>query len=284
MDRPREQFLSRKRRLPEHLTEAFALLLAHKPPPSQRPNRAGTEDVSGRTFLQNALVAGSDGETHQSTKCCNCNRFGHFSNQCPDGGATNAVQLLQVEESSDNCVSAFTFLNVSGDRGPDIVLEQTGPNIIPSTWMLLDSQSTCSVFKDRKLLTNVRDSPCTPRVHTNGGMQRSTKIGTVKFFGFGDVWFNPDSLANTLSMAEVRKVCRITMDTSQEAAIAVHRKDGSLMVFRECQSELCFFDTAATSERINDKTSPGLRSTIVGACQSRILPSVPKPRVTSPHV
>jgi hypothetical protein len=27
-----------------------------------------------------------------------------------------------------------------------------------------------------------------------------------------------------------------------------------------------------------------LRSTIVGACQSRILPSVPKPRVTSPHV
>jgi hypothetical protein len=27
-----------------------------------------------------------------------------------------------------------------------------------------------------------------------------------------------------------------------------------------------------------------LRSTILGACQSRILPSVPKPRVTSPHV
>jgi hypothetical protein len=164
------------------LTEAFALLLACcKPPPSQQPGRADNEDVSGHTFLlQNALVAGSDGETHQSAKCHNCNRFGHFSIQCPDRRATDAVQLLQVKESSDDYVSAFTFLNILGDADPDIVLAQAGPNIIPSTWMLLDSQSTCSVFKDRKLLTNVRDSPRTLRVYTNGGTQTSTKIGNVK--------------------------------------------------------------------------------------------------------
>jgi hypothetical protein len=48
------------------------------------------------------------------------------------------------------------------------------------------------------------------------------------------------------------------MDTLQEAAIAVHHKDGSLMVFREHQSGLYFFDTAAASENNFNKTSPGV--------------------------
>ena len=34
---------------------------------------------------------------------------------------------------------------------------------------------------------------------------------------FGGVWFNTKYLANILSMAAIRKVCRITMDTSVEA-------------------------------------------------------------------
>ncbi len=68
-------------------------------------------------------------------------------------------------------------------------------------------------------------------------------MGHVK--NFGHVWFNPDSLANILSMAEVRKVCRITMDTSVEPAMSVHRRDGSIMKFNEYKSGLYYFDTAA---------------------------------------
>jgi hypothetical protein len=121
--------------------------------------------------------------------------------------------------------------------------------------MLLDSQSACSVFKDSKLLTNIRRSPRTLRVCTNGGTQTSTKIGAVT--NFGDVWCNPDSLANILSMAEVRRVCRIAMDTAQEAAITVHRKDGSLMAFRECKSGLHYFDTAPSQNNgIHNSASP----------------------------
>jgi hypothetical protein len=68
---------------------------------------------------------------------------------------------------------------------------------------------------------------------------------------FGDVWYNPHSLANILSMAEVRKVCRITMDTSVEPAMTVHRKDGSRMKFSEYTSGLYYYDTAAP-EPTND--------------------------------
>ena len=55
---------------------------------------------------------------------------------------------------------------------------------------------------------------------------------------FGDVWFNPHSLANILSMAEVRRVCRITMDSAIEPAMMVHRNDGSLVKFQEYKTGL----------------------------------------------
>eukprot|EP00979_Chaetoceros_neogracilis_P019304 scaffold12144_cov544-Chaetoceros_neogracile.AAC.1 len=43
-------------------------------------------------------------------------------------------------------------------------------------------------------------------------------------------------------MAAVRKQCRITMDTSVEAAMCVHRADGSVMKFTEFASGLYFYD------------------------------------------
>ena len=66
-------------------------------------------------------------------------------------------------------------------------------------------------------------------------------VGTVK--NFGQVWFNEESLANILSLAEVRKKkFRVTMDTSEEASISVHHQDGSIMKFIEYQSGLYYYD------------------------------------------
>jgi hypothetical protein len=127
-------------------------------------------------------------------------------------------------DDDDTYVSGVTFLNA---REPDaFIFAQAPHNMIPHTWILLDSQSTVSVFKNRNLLTNIRPSARTLRVHTNGGTQTSNQIGTVP--NFGDVWYNTKSLANILSMAEVRRNgWRITMDTAVEAVMTVHRSDGS---------------------------------------------------------
>jgi hypothetical protein len=51
------------------------------------------------------------------------------------------------------------------------------------------------------------------------------------------------SLANILSMAAVRKVCRIAMDTSVEGAMNVHRLDGTIMKFTEYSSGLYYYDS-----------------------------------------
>ena len=123
--------------------------------------------------------------------------------------------------------------------------QQTVPDIIPDTWILLDSASTVSVFKNRHFLLDIWPSPNRLCVHTNGGTQVSSQVGTVK--NFGEVWYNQDSLANILSLASVCKVCRVTMDTETEPAMLVHRKDGSIMKFQGFKSGLYYYDGACHS-------------------------------------
>jgi hypothetical protein len=63
------------------------------------------------------------------------------------------------------------------------------------------------------------------------------------------VWFNPHFIANILSLAEVRKVCRVTMDTADEPAMIVHQLDGSAMTFLERACGLYVYDPSYASSR-----------------------------------
>ena len=228
---------------PTDLTNAYNLLLNYKAAPVPRNHqreRSNNDEVSGVSFLQSGdPTPGADNITHARVKCFNCQLYGHYADNCPTAVlAQERIQMLQAT------VDASAVDNIVNESEFSFAQAATGHNLIPRTWILLDSQSTVSVFNNPALLSNIRPSPTVLRVHTNGGTQLSTKIGHVK--NFGDVWYNQNSLANILSMAEVRKKCRITMDTSVEAAMHVHRKDGSIMTFTEFQSGLYFFDTTAT--------------------------------------
>jgi hypothetical protein len=137
-----------------------------------------------------------------------------------------------VAADNTNPVSDFTFTQLPSRH-----------ELIPSSWVLLDSLSTVSVCKNPKFLSNIRRSNSQLKVHTNGGTQISSLVGNIK--NFGTVWYNPDSLANIFSLAAVCKLCRITMDTSVEAALCVHRSDGSIMKFIEYGLGLYYHDAAA---------------------------------------
>jgi hypothetical protein len=57
-------------------------------------------------------------------------------------------------------------------------------------------------------------------------------------------------------MAEVSKVCLITMDTSVESAMHVHRADGTLMTFQEYNKlGLYFYDAVASSPNYSSRTN-----------------------------
>jgi hypothetical protein len=123
------------------------------------------------------------------------------------------------------------------------------------SWLLLDSQSTMSVFNNRHLLTNIRPAPNPIRAVTNGGHQISSFLGD--FTGFGPTltaWFNPASIANILSLASVRRLCKVTMDSSHSPALSVHRPDGTTMDFTEHPSGLYVHDVNPISKPVADYT------------------------------
>jgi hypothetical protein len=91
------------------------------------------------------------------------------------------------------------------------------------------------------MITNIRTNPTIVCATTNGGHQTSTLVGDFK--NLGTVWYNPNSIANILSLSEVRKVCRVTMDTTADAAMVIHREDGSTMKFVNHTNGLYYFDT-----------------------------------------
>jgi hypothetical protein len=103
------------------------------------------------------------------------------------------------------------------------------------------------------MISDIQPSAHTLRVQTNGGYQDSNMKGVFK--NLGPVWFNCDSIANILSLAEVCKVCRVTMDTEFEPAMCVHRRDGSLMRFTEHPTGLYVFDSASPSNSTNTTVS-----------------------------
>ena len=110
-------------------------------------------------------------------------------------------------------------------------------------WVL----STVSVFKTTGYLKNIRDSASRLKVYTNGGTQMSTMIGDLH--NFGEIWYNPKSLANILSLAHMGKTCQATMDTVIENCLIIHRQDGTEMKFQQYKTGLYYFDASANKSK-----------------------------------
>ena len=149
------------------MTAAYSLLVNFKPPKQDERRRnprrqePAVEEEDGISFMQaGGVITGADGVTHTHVTCFRCEHKGHYANKCPNGPnatllqteAAAAVTLLQASHTkaiiaadNTNPVSDFTFTQLPSRH-----------ELIPSSWVLLDSQSTLSVFKNPNFLTNIR--------------------------------------------------------------------------------------------------------------------------------
>ena len=191
---------------------------------------------TGASFAQATVaIPGTNGRTFADVRCYQCQSFGHYAQDCP----------TRTPPPSSSAMSGTTLLQHA------LMLAQHSHRIDPA-WILLDSQSTISVFNNPAMIQNIRDSGRTLRAITNGGYQDSSQIGD--FPNLGEVWFNPSSIANILSLADVCKVCRVTMDSDKTPSINVHRKDGSIMQFVEHPSGLYVYNSNVSNNSVTAYT------------------------------
>ena len=178
---------------------------------------------SNVTFTQKSsneeVVPGIDGHVYPRITCHNCGKKGHFCDKC------NVV----AGTSKNNKVTLAHFS-----------LTQGGLEIIDKSWVLLDTGLTVSVFCNRDLVSNV--NLCEPgqgiTVITNGGLQSFEEEADANLLPI-KVHFNPDLLANILSMSDVANLpgACVTMDSSMERAILLHY-NGEVIRFNECADGL----------------------------------------------
>jgi hypothetical protein len=117
------------------------------------------------------------------------------------------------------------------------------PNGIPNHYVLLDSDSSVTIFNNAAMLVDIHDVEMPLVLESNGGGHQVTyQMGTIP--DFGKVWFNEESIANILSLADVRKARRVTMDSADDNAFHVHKPDGSGYTrFQEHPSGLYLHDS-----------------------------------------
>ena len=73
------------------------------------------------------------------------------------------------------------------------------------------------------------------------------KSGHLSLLPDLEVYYNPDLIANLLSMAYVTEHYRVTMNSAVENSIVVHAGDGNKLKFLKCDRGLYYFDTKVKS-------------------------------------
>ena len=209
---------------------------------STNPQQQGSALVTtGGRRSRNCTGRGSPGqgrsEEHTIT-CFHCGETGHYASTCPYSleEAQQRLAAAPSARSDDDTRTAnqlFMSGSVHGEQG-DVdtayqFLSNGSPQTchsahIPKEWILLDSQSTVSIFSNRRLLMNIRKSDGWMHIHCNAGITRTNLIGDLS--GYGTVWYHPDSIANILSLAEVCKQFHVTYDSSQQNEFVVHKPNG----------------------------------------------------------
>lgn len=174
-------------------------------------------------------VAGADGNINVNVKCYNCNKRGHYANNCPLESA--ATQHFMT----DNQITDQTSGNEDFEFGFQFMGTKT-TNHVDKMSILLDTGSNVSVFNNKQYLTDIRKCDHSFPVHTNGGVFETNEVGDLPHFF--PVYYNPSSMLNILSFAEVKQRYRITMDTANDDSIIVHIHEGHTLEFSEVKTGL----------------------------------------------
>ena len=175
-------------------------------------------------------------------RCYCCGKKGHKSPQCKykntipneDWAITKTKrQFTQSNNSIDNDVSTMTTKESTISKKQNE--KKIGWANLHFTFfqskemkelVLLDSDSTDTVFCNKNYVTNVRKSDKPLILKTNGGEIVTTEICDVPYLG--TQWFNENAVTNIISLADIAEKYRVTMDTKDEKSFTVYLPDKTI--------------------------------------------------------
>jgi hypothetical protein len=165
--------------------------------------------------------------------CYNCDTIGHYRSDCPKKTGTGMSMLMAASRNGD-FDGDYRNYEPSGYS----FHQPRVKDIVPQNWILLDNQSTVNVFSNKHLLTNIRESDESMSIMCNAGLAKMNLIGDLP--GYGEVWFNPNGIANILSMSEVEKDYPITYENQ---TFTIHKDADTKRHFTKSKQGRYYMDT-----------------------------------------
>jgi hypothetical protein len=162
--------------------------------------------------------------------------------------AINKSQQQHVQSKSDDAKSTSRSIittkkeAVVGWTGLHCSFAQAGVDM--KELILLDSDSTATVFCSPKYVTNIRASNYPLSISTNGGQLESNKKCDI--LHIDNVWYNENSIANIISLKHMTDKFCVTMDSKEERALLVHMPD-KIVKFKQFSNGLYAMDPSDKS-------------------------------------
>ena len=111
-----------------------------------------------------------------------------------------------------------------------------------STWLIIDTGSTFNSIWNHQLLRSVRPF-ATMNSLSNGGILDYTHCGSLSLLLKIEVYYNPQSISNLISMSAVTSSYSAILERKVEYEIFVHVGRNQNTKFTWCGNGLYYFDT-----------------------------------------
>jgi hypothetical protein len=107
-------------------------------------------------------------------------------------------------------------------------------------WILLDNESTASIFCNTNYQQDIQESSEELVLSTNGGGLKTKLTATVVGYP-KQVWYNPRAITNIFAFHEMERFYRITYDSEKKKAFIVHMEKGKKNEFKQARNGLYYY-------------------------------------------